>query len=85
MKPTRKPDIITRETGLETLLQVPGREQIYLLNITAGFIWRLCDGQHSLPEIEQAMRSYFLINPDQNIMADIEQTLKLFKQAGLLL
>jgi hypothetical protein len=85
MKPTRNPDIITRETGLETLLQVPGREQIYLLNITAGFIWKLCDGQHTMSEIEQAVRSYFLINPGQDVMADIQQTLISFKQAGLLL
>jgi hypothetical protein len=85
IKPIRNPDIIARQIDNETLLYTPDRGNIYKLNPTARLIWELCDGAHSLQEIEQTLRASFAVGSEHEVMADIQHTLKLFADRGLLL
>jgi hypothetical protein len=83
-KPSRRPDIVVQDSGDETLLYSAEAEAIHVLNPTARRIWDLCDGQHTLAHIEQILRASFFIPADRDVAADIEQTLTLFAEKGLL-
>lgn len=82
--PTRKPDITIKNLGSETLLYGSDQKILHVLNSTAKLIWDLCDGQHSLVEIEQALRSNFSVPAAHDVMVDIEKTLEIFATKDLL-
>jgi hypothetical protein len=84
LKPCRKPGITSRTIGRETILSSGTDAGIHILNPTAKLIWDLCDGQHTLAEIEQAMRVSFAIPAHQSITEDIRQTLDELQRKGLL-
>lgn len=83
-KPIHKPDITIKDIGGETLLYSSDEKVLHILNSTAKLIWDLCDGQHSLAEIEQALRSNFSVPADHDVLADIEKTLEIFANKDLL-
>lgn len=80
--PAAKAGVETQDIGDETLL-LDG-DDIHVLNETATFIWRLCDGQHSPAEIEAALREEYAIPPDYDATADIAQTISELQAKGLL-
>ena len=84
-KPTRKPEITVKDIGGETLLYGSNQKILHVLNSTAKLIWDLCDGQHSLAEIEQSLRSNFSVPVDHDVAGDIEKTLEIFASKDLLL
>ena len=55
-RPVRKPDITVKDIGGETLLYSAAEEAIHILNPTARLIWELCDGEHTVEDMEQAIR-----------------------------
>jgi len=58
---------------------------VHVLNATAKLIWELCDGVHSLEEIEQAIRSNFSGLEDRDIAQDILKVIDIFRRKGLLM
>ncbi|MFQ5766929.1 MAG: PqqD family protein [Acidobacteriota bacterium] len=83
--PERRPDVQTR-SGTRHRLLYDGRDNVFHeLNETAEFIWNLCDGLHSLDQMEQAMRQHFDVPSGVDIRADIQRTLKTLEKRGLLL
>jgi fructose-1,6-bisphosphatase len=83
-KPVRKPDITVKEIGDETFLYSAAEEAIHILNPTAQLIWELCDGEHTVADIEQAIRENFSVPDKHNVAADIQQTLDVFAEKALL-
>ena len=83
-KPIRKSDITAKDIGRETLLFSSDQKILHVLNSTAKLIWDHCDGNHSLVELEQALRSSFSVPPDHDAAADIEKTLEIFVSKGLI-
>jgi hypothetical protein len=69
----------------EVVLCDPNAEVIHVLNPTANLIWDLCDGQHSLAEIEQAVRKAFAVPPERDVLADIREALASFGEKALLI
>jgi hypothetical protein len=53
-RPVHKPGIIAQDLGGEVLLCSPEANAIHLLNPTAQHIRELCDGAHTVEEMEQA-------------------------------
>lgn len=82
--PTRKSEITAKDIGGETLLYGSDQKILHVLNSTAKLIWDLCDGQHSIAEIEQSLRSNFSVPPDHDVMVDVEKTLEIFASKDLL-
>ena len=82
--PLRNPDITLQDIGNEVVLYSATADAVHVLNPTAKLIWELCDGQHTLVDIEQALQTHFAIPADRDVMADIRQTLATFNQKGLL-
>ena len=46
-RPKRKPDVICRAAGQETLLYDSATDSVHVLNATARMVWELCDGCHT--------------------------------------
>jgi hypothetical protein len=84
MKPIRKPGITVKNLGDETLLYSAEGEAIHVLNTTAQFIWELCDGAHTVTDIEKLLQINFSVPAEQDVMADVHRTLETFGEKGLL-
>lgn len=80
----RHPDVTVKELGNETLLYAPGGQAIHVLNATAYLIWQLCDGKHTLEEMEQALREAFAVPDSHDVRQDVEQTLAELARKGLI-
>lgn len=84
MKPVRKPGITARNIGGETLLYSAEEEAIHVLNPTAQLIWELCDGEHTIASMEQAIRANFSVAGERDVVGDIRRTLEIFAAKGLI-
>ena len=83
-KPIRNPDAAAHDLGGETILYRAEPGPLHILNPTAQFIWELCDGKHTIADIERAIRANFLTPDDYDVMADIRRTLELLAEHELL-
>jgi Coenzyme PQQ synthesis protein D (PqqD) len=83
-KPIRKPDIIAQDLGGETLLCSPEAKTIHILNPTAWRIWELCNGEHSVEDMVEAIRARFSVPNGRDVIGDIRRTLEIFTSKGLL-
>ena len=82
--PVRRQDITARDIGGETLLYSVDEKAIHLLNPTAKLIWDLCDGKHTVEDMERAVRASFSVAEGHDAAADIRRTLEVFANKGLL-
>jgi hypothetical protein len=83
-RPVRKPGITVKDIGGETLLYSANEEAIHILNPTAQLIWELCDGEHTVEDMEQAIRANFSVAIEHDVTGDIRRTLEVFAGKGLL-
>ena len=77
-KPNRNTNLIMKNLGDETILYDPAQKAVHVLNPTAQIVWELCDGEHNIDDMEQALRSKFSVPADHDVKADILQTLETF-------
>jgi hypothetical protein len=84
MKPIRKPGITAQDVGDETLLYTAEEEAIHVLNPTAKLVWELCDGEHTVASMEQAIRANFSVTGEHDVGRDVRRTLEVFAEKGLL-
>jgi coenzyme PQQ synthesis protein D (PqqD) len=84
-KPVGRPDVTARRAGEEWALADSRNDRVHYLNETAEFIWELCDGEHSVSEIEAEVRASFEVPAGVDLRSDIERTLALLGRKGLLL
>jgi len=82
--PIRNPDIVVKDIGGETLLYDTGDEAVHVLNPTAELIWELCDGEHTVEDMEQVIRAAFSVPDEHDVGEDIRLTLETFSGKGLL-
>jgi hypothetical protein len=64
--------------------ETPAGGAIHALNPTARLIWNLCDGAHTLADIEAELRQAFDVPPERDLAADVRATLALFQSKHLL-
>lgn len=84
-KPQRRSDLLEKPLGDETLLYDADGGMIHVLNATAQVVWSLCDGEHTPEEIVQALAVQFDLGDQPIDLADdVQETLALFAQKGLL-
>ena len=57
--------------------------QTFVVNRTGAFIWSLCDGSQTRPEIAQSVADTFGI-PDEQASKDVDELLDALQRAGLL-
>lgn len=83
-KPLCKEGVLSRQVGEEWMLYDSTQETVHVINKTAEFVWRLCDGSHSVSEIRQKMQDNFDVLDERKIKEDIEDILKKFSDLGVL-
>ena len=83
-KPVRKPSVISRKLGGETVLYDQETRAIHVLNPTAILVWDLCDGKHGLEEIERTLRAEFRAEEKAGVRDDVVRIIERFRAEGLL-
>jgi len=83
-KPSKKEDIFFRRIGDEMVLYNPEAKFVHIINSTAALSWELCDGSHSLDQIEDAVRAQFEAGIKNDIHKDIQEIVGTFKRLKLL-
>ena len=81
---SKNPEVITKETDSKLVLYDTRKEAVHILNRTAYLIWELCDGQHTISDIEDIMRERFSIDHEYDLMNDIDQAVQQLLVKGLL-
>jgi PqqD family protein of HPr-rel-A system len=83
-KPLRQSEILSQPLKDEMVLYPLEGKAIHVLNRTAVAIWELCDGNHTLAQIEAKVRERFVIqDPKADVATDIAQTLQELANKGL--
>ena len=82
--PVRRQGITARDIGGETLLYSVDERAIHVLNPTAKLIWDLCDGKHTVEDMERVVRTSFSVARGHDLVIDIRRTLEVFVNKGLL-
>ena len=83
-QPTRREGVMAKKIGRETFLYDFEKGSVHILNNSAQFIWDLCNGQHNVDDILNALKKGFNIPADTNLLEEIEATLVVFHKKGLL-
>ncbi|NUO10062.1 MAG: PqqD family protein [Candidatus Brocadia sp.] len=83
-KPVRKQGIIIQDIGRETLLYDAQGKAVHVLNPTAKLIWELCDGAHTVEDMEHAIRANFSVTCGYYVSGDVLRTLEVFASKGVL-
>jgi len=85
LKPKKKQKgVIIQDIGKEVVLRNVDEKTIHVLNTTARIIWELCDGEHTIWDMERQLRETFSIPDDTNIRNDIVNTLNALTEKGML-
>jgi hypothetical protein len=81
--PKRRSDLGIQAVEDEMIVLDHGAQQIHQLNTTASFIWRRCDGQHTVRDIADALTRAFDVGRDAAHDA-VVGSLRQFNDLGLL-
>jgi hypothetical protein len=82
--PTRKNDVHARKLGKEWLLYDTENERLHVINATAEFVWRLCDGAHDLAAVKAELRAQYDIKDEEKLDAELNTILADFDRIGVL-
>ena len=81
-QPIRVDGVRERAVGGETMLYNAAGRAVHVLNRTADFVWRSCDGSRSPAQIAAAAEEAFDGSADA-IRADVEACLAALREKGL--
>lgn len=82
--PRARADLLLQELGEEGLLHDREGSLVHILNLTALFIWRQCDGTRNVSDIVDAVRGAFSGADGRDVRRDVETALAQFADRGLL-
>lgn len=81
----RNPDVVLREEEADGgLLFNPDTNQIRVVNATGLMIWKLCDGEHDLAEMSQALNHAFEGSTADQVVRDVQAYIEDMKGAGFI-
>jgi hypothetical protein len=82
--PTGRRDLVLEELGEEGILYDREGALVHILNVTALFIWRRCDGTNTVDAISEALRRAFNVAGGVEVRRDVETAVTVFAERGLL-
>jgi len=83
-KPARKGGILSRQLGDEWLLYDETNSSVHVVNSVAEFVWRMCDGSRTLPNIEDEMQKAFSVPAGVSLRKDLEVIIQNFLDIGVI-
>ena len=84
MKPLKKDGVLARKTGDEWVLYDSEEKSVHVVNATAEFVWRLCDGSHTFSDIAKKMHDAFLVPEGTDVEKALDKIIKTFSDLGIL-
>jgi hypothetical protein len=78
--PRPRSDYKLEELEGESMLYHSGQAKVLYLNDTASMLWKLCDGQRTVEEIEELLRDAYPDAPE--LTGDVEAAFALFAGHG---
>jgi len=82
--PLRKADVKIERIGKEVVLYNSDQKAIHVLNPTAHAIWELCDGSHTVEDIERELKRSFSVPEGTDLIGDIRATIATFAEKNIL-
>jgi hypothetical protein len=83
-KPIKKENVYARKLGDEWMIYDSELEKVHIINSTAEYVWRMCDGSHDLLTIKAKFLEEYDIKDDQQLENDLRQILEKFEQLGVI-
>ena len=83
-KPLHKSNLLLKDLGDEFLIYSVEHKELHVINPTARVIWDLCDGEHSISDMEKVLLANYAVPADSDIITDINTAINAFQQKGLL-
>ena len=83
-RPLRKEGIVCQKLGDEWILYDPEAGSIHVINAMAGVVWRMCDGCHSIEEMERQIADAHEVPVGTNVSADVQSVIQSFADRGML-
>lgn len=82
--PRARRDLVLQELGDEGLLYDRAGALVHILNLTALFVWKRCDGVATVESISDSIRRSFSGTDGRDLRGDVEGVLERFAEKGLL-
>ena len=83
-RPLRKDGILMQQLDDEWMLYNTAEESAHIINSMAGNVWRMCDGNHNVDEIEMHIKNSYLVTDGTNVKKDVEGIIQEFEGLGIL-
>jgi len=83
-RPLRKEEIVCQKLGDEWILYDLEPGSIHIINAMAEFVWRMCDGCHSIEEMERQIADAYEVPGGMNVRADVQSVIQSFADLGML-
>ena len=83
MPPTRQSGLLWRTVNDEVVILNRQTDQVHRLNVTASFIWDLCDGANTPDQIAARMASVF-DRAEHQMIGDVHATIAELRELGLI-
>ncbi|MBI5115788.1 PqqD family peptide modification chaperone [Candidatus Poribacteria bacterium] len=82
-KPLRKEGILSRQLGEESILYDSKNGNVHVINSVAEFVWNMCDGSHSVTDMEQRVREAYQSSGEASILDDLKTIIQDFANLGV--
>src|SRR5262245_20047088 len=86
VNPVGRPDLFYQEVADGGVLFDADGARVYVLNVSAAYVWNCCDGDHSVDQIADELAAALGTQAPERgaLVADVEKSLDEFRRAGLL-
>ena len=83
-RPMARPEMAAYDIDADHVLYDPTKDTVHMLNPTAMVIWRLCDGNRTVPDLVEDLAILFEV-PAKDVGQDVAGALEEFQSSHLLL
>jgi hypothetical protein len=82
-KPLRREGILSRQLGEESILYDSKNGNVHVINSVAEFVWNMCDGSHSVADMEGRVRETYRSSGEANVLEDLQTIIQDFVNLGV--
>ena len=83
-RPLRKDNVLCSPLDSEWILCDSESGSVHFINATAEFVWSMCDGYHSLNDMEEQLRDAYHFPNEIDLKRELDTILQKFKDMKIL-
>ena len=84
VRPLKRDGIVARNLGEECILYDETHGGMHVVNSVAGLVLELCDGQHTVEQMEARVREAFAVADGTDVRGDLDRILAQFAELKVL-